>query len=48
MESWSGPVVIGIIQLIFVIALAKVLGVEEIAKFLTQFLFRMSDYDKKG
>lgn len=44
MESWSGPIVIGIIQLVLIIALAKKMRVEEIAKLLTRFMDRMGDY----
>jgi hypothetical protein len=49
MESWSGPIVIGVVQLVFVIALAKHLRVEEIAKLLTRFMDRVGDYpDRKS
>ncbi len=49
MESWSGPLVIGVIELVLIIALAKKLRVEEIAKLLTRFMDRVGDYpDGKG
>lgn len=44
MESWSGPLVIGIIQLVLIIALAKKLRVDQIAGLLTRFMHRVGDY----
>ena len=49
MESWSGPLVIGIIELVLIIALAKKLQVDQIAGLLTRFMDRVGDYpDGKG
>jgi hypothetical protein len=48
MENWTGPLVIGIIELVLIIALAKKLRVEEIAKLLTRFMDRVGDYPDKG
>jgi hypothetical protein len=44
MDSWSGPITIGILELVFVIAMAHKLRVEEIAKLLTRFMDRVGDY----
>jgi hypothetical protein len=44
MQSWSGPLVIGIIELVLIIALAKKLQVDQIANMLTRFMDRVGDY----
>lgn len=44
MENWSGPLVIGIIELVLIIALAKKLRVDQIALLLTRFMHRVGDY----
>jgi hypothetical protein len=49
MESWTGPLVIGIIQLVLIIALAKKLQVDYVANLLTRFMDRVGDYpDGRG
>jgi hypothetical protein len=44
MASVMGPVVIGIIELVLIIALAKKLQVDQIAGLLTRFMDRVGDY----
>lgn len=49
MSNWTGPIVIGIMQLVLIIGLARKLRVEEIGKMLSRFMDRVSDMpDKKG
>jgi hypothetical protein len=43
MDNWAAPLVIGVIELVFIIALAKKLQVEEIAKLLSRFMDRVGD-----
>lgn len=47
MKNWAAPIVIGIIELVLIIALAKKLRVEEIAGLLTRFMDRVGDYPDK-
>ena len=47
-ENWAGAIVIGIIELVLIIALAKRLRVEEIAKLLGRFMDRVGDLPEKG
>jgi hypothetical protein len=44
MDNWAAPLVIGVIELVFIIALAKRLQVEEIAKLLSRFMDRVGDF----
>lgn len=37
-QTWSGPLVIGLMELIFILVLAKRMGVEEIATMLASFI----------
>lgn len=44
MESWSGPLVIGVIELVGLAVLARKWGVQEVSQFLAMFFQRMADH----
>jgi hypothetical protein len=46
MENWTGPLVIGIIELIGLAVLARKWGVQEVAQFLAMFFQRMADHSR--
>jgi len=47
MANWAGALVIGVIELVAIIVLAKKCRVEEIAGMLTRLLDRVGDYPEK-
>ena len=47
MQNWAGALVIGVIELVAIIVLAKKCRVEEIAGMLTRFLDRVGDLPEK-
>jgi hypothetical protein len=47
MDNWAAPLVIGVIELVLIIALAKRLQVEEIARLLSRFMDRVGDYPER-
>lgn len=44
METWTGPLVIGVIELVGLAVLARKWGVQEVAQFLAMFFQRMADH----
>lgn len=42
-ESWSGPIVIGLVQLILLVVAARRLGIQEVSQILAKFLDRAAD-----
>jgi hypothetical protein len=45
-ENWSGPVVIGIIELVAIAVVARKWGIEEVAQFLAMFFQRVAEHSK--
>jgi hypothetical protein len=45
-DSWSGPVVIGVIELVALAVLARKWGVQEVAQFLAMFFQRIAEHSK--
>lgn len=48
MENWTGPLVIGVIELVALAVLARKWGVQEVARFLAMFFQRLADHSKPG
>jgi hypothetical protein len=48
MESWSGPIVIGLVQLILLVVLARRLGIQEVSQILAKFLDRAAELTHPG
>jgi hypothetical protein len=43
MDSWSGPVVIGIIEFLLLVVLARKLGIQEVSQVLAKLLDRAAE-----
>lgn len=46
-ESWSGPLVIGILELVLLVVLARKYQIQEVSQILAKFLDRAADYTNK-
>lgn len=47
MESWSGPIIIGAIELILLVVLARRFGIQEVSQMLAKFLDRAAERSQK-
>ena len=43
-DNWAGPVVIGVLELILLVVLARKWGIEEVSQVLAKFLDRAADH----
>lgn len=48
MESWSAPVIIGLIELVLLVVLARRYGIQEVDQMLAKFLDRAADLTHKS
>jgi hypothetical protein len=46
MENWTGPLVIGVIELVAIAVIARKWGIQEVAQFLSMFFQRIAEHSR--